>query len=281
MFFRRLCVSVVIALLLSACGLRPARPTPTTRPVSSELPMATNAPSATAAAASATLMTNAGERPPEAIALERPGPASSVVSPLQISGVADPTFENYLAVRLMNMDGQTIAKGSAHIEAPIGERGPFQASLDFDVESEQPALLQVYDSSARDGGIIHLSSVVVKLQPSGPADVQSAPVGPEHIQILAPAAGQVIADGQVTVRGFGIGSFESNLVIELIGAGGDPLSTKPVTVDAPAMGQPGPFEVTLSYDVPEEQPGRVVVRDPSPAFAGAVHLASVEIQLQP
>jgi hypothetical protein len=279
MAVRRLYLLAAWALLLSGCGPRPVGPTPTAQPVASVRPTVTSAPAP--AADNATPKENGGERPPEAIAIERPGPGSSAVSPLHISGISDPTFENHLGVRLMGMDGSLIAEGSGQIEAPIGERGPFQASLDFEVRSKQPALLQVFDSSARDGGIIHLNSVVVQLLPSGPADVQSAPIESEHIQILAPAAGEVISAGHVTVRGFGIGSFEGNLVVELADASGNQLSIKPVTVDAPEMGEPGPFAVTLSYSVPEEQPGRVVIRDPSPAFAGAVHLASVEVQLQP
>lgn len=275
---RRLFALAIVALLLSACGAQPASPTAAVRPTASQQPTLTAVPTT---APSATAEDGAGERQPEAIAIEQPGPGSSAVSPLQIRGVADPTFENQLGVRLMSMDGETIAEGSAQIEAPIGERGPFQASLNFNVSSEQPALLQVFDSSARDGGITHLNSVVVQLLPSGPAELQPAESRPEQIQIQEPAAGAAVTGGSLTVRGIGVGSFESNLVVELLDANGEQLSMQPVIVDAPEMGQPGPFEVTLSYTVSAAQPGRVVVRDPSPAFGGAVHLASVEVQLQP
>jgi hypothetical protein len=52
-------------------------------------------------------------------------------------------------------------------------------------------------------------------------------------------------------------------------------------VNAPDMGQPGDFSLDLSYSVSVAGPGRVVVSDPSPAFDGLNHLASVEIKLEP
>jgi hypothetical protein len=47
------------------------------------------------------------------------------------------------------------------------------------------------------------------------------------------------------------------------------------------MGQPGDFNVELSYSLSQAGPGRIVVLDPSPAFGGPVHLASVEVELRP
>jgi hypothetical protein len=272
MAVRRWTASAVVALVLAACGSLSGPPAPTGKPAATSPP--TTAPTAGPTGASA-------ERPPEAITIERPGPGSSAVSPLRISGVADPTFESQLGVRLLAMDGRPIAEGSAQIQAPIGERGPFDATIAFDVDSDQPALLQVYDSSARDGGITHLGSAVVRLLPSGTALVHEAQTGPEQIQILGPVGGQSIAGGRVDVSGFGLASFENTLVVEVLDANGNRLDSAPVTVGAPDLGQPGPFAAALFYTVDKVQPGRIIVRDPSVAFGGAVHISSVEVQLQP
>jgi hypothetical protein len=47
------------------------------------------------------------------------------------------------------------------------------------------------------------------------------------------------------------------------------------------MGQPGQFRAELNYSLDAPQAGRVVVRDPSAAFEGDVHLSSVELRLEP
>jgi hypothetical protein len=59
------------------------------------------------------------------------------------------------------------------------------------------------------------------------------------------------------------------------------VGSSPAIVDAPAPGQPGGFIVDVPYAVNEAGPGRVVVRDVSPAFGGDVHLTSVEVDLRP
>jgi hypothetical protein len=50
-----------------------------------------------------------------------------------------------------------------------------------------------------------------------------------------------------------------------------------VIVQAPDLGQPGPFSAVLTVPAGYSGPGRVIVRDVSAAFDGTVHLASVEI----
>ncbi len=62
---------------------------------------------------------------------------------------------------------------------------------------------------------------------------------------------------------------------------GNQLAEEPVIVNAPDLGQPGPFEADLSYMLDQPGTGRVVVRDVSPAFGGDTHLASVDVRLQP
>jgi hypothetical protein len=59
------------------------------------------------------------------------------------------------------------------------------------------------------------------------------------------------------------------------------VGSQPLIVDSPEWGQPGPFQADVPYSVTTSGAGRVVVRDPSPAFAGDVHLASVEVKLNP
>ena len=104
---------------------------------------------------------------------------------------------------------------------------------------------------------------------------------PEQIQILSPVVGQTLSGGIVTVEGYGWASFEQNLVIELYDEQGNLLAQQPIIVESPEMGQPGPFQAELEYTLAAPGAGRIVARDPSVAFAGDVHLSSVEVRLEP
>jgi hypothetical protein len=263
-----------LLLVTLACSQLPtgASPTPTqTAVVSATLPSLPPTASPTTVV----------EGPPEAIAILAPANGSRLVSPLTVEGVADPTFENHLGLRLLTMDGTTLAAGAAIIEAPIGERGTFQGELAFSVSAEQPATLQVFASSARDGGLTHLASVVVTLAPGGAQAVVMQPEAAERIQIDQPVNGAVFEGGTVTVSGFGWASFENTLVAEAYDADGTLIGQAAITINSTEMGQPGDFNVELSYSLSQAGPGRIVVLDPSPAFGGPVHLASVEVELRP
>jgi hypothetical protein len=76
-------------------------------------------------------------------------------------------------------------------------------------------------------------------------------------------------------------SFEQTLVVELYDEQGALLASQPILVNSLEMGQPGPFHAELNYNVNAPGAGRVVVRDPSAAFAGDMHVSSVEVRLEP
>jgi hypothetical protein len=83
------------------------------------------------------------------------------------------------------------------------------------------------------------------------------------------------------VSGVGVASFEQTLLVELVGEDGTSLASQPVIANASDLGQPGPFSAELPYSVSSNSPGRVVVRDISPANGGDVHVTSVEVTLAP
>ena len=221
-------------------------------------------------------------QPEEAILILQPGPGSRIVtSPLRVAGEADPTFEQNLVIRLLLADGTALAVVPTTIQAEMGERGPFTVDVPFTVSGEQQAFIQVFTTSARDGGLTHLSAVGLTLAASGEEQIAPVEPHPERIQISQPEFGQTVSGGTVTIAGTALASFEQTLVVELLDEAGELLSSQPVTVNAPDLGQSGPFSLDLPYEVATTMPGRVVVRDISPAFGGDVHLASVEITLAP
>jgi hypothetical protein len=217
----------------------------------------------------------------EAIFIQEPGPGSRLTSPLTVAGLADPTFEQNLVVRLVLDDGTELAVAPTTIAADVGQRGPYTVDLPFTTSGERQAFLQVYAASPRDGGITHLASVGVLIADAGPETVTPVEAQPERIRIDQPGPGDTVGGGVAHVEGFGLASFEQTLLVELLDVDGNVLASQPVTVAAPDLGQPGPFSADIPYTLAAPGPGRLVIRDISPAFGGDVHLASIEISLAP
>lgn len=218
---------------------------------------------------------------PEAIRILAPGPGSRLLSPLRVQGVADPTFEQNLVLRLVLPDGMVLAQANCQIQADAGQRGPFEAVVPFSVSVEQNALLQVLAVSPRDGLVTHLSSTGVFLAVAGEVDIRSGQEEQEAIVILSPQPGEIIQGGRVTVHGYGRASFEGTLVVEVFDAGGNLLGSQPLIVAAPDMGLPGFFEAVVVINVAESGPGLVRILDPLPLFDGRGHITSVHVVIEP
>ena len=113
---------------------------------------------------------------PEAAAPQPIGPLETIVitSPLTnqgvhtgflVAGVADPTFDQRLSILVRDQTGCVIGSAIAQIQAPIGQRGPYSATVQLPFKvPPQPGRVVVYAISARDGGLVHLSSVEVQLE---------------------------------------------------------------------------------------------------------------------
>ncbi len=282
----------IAALQLSGCnflGPRPPEPTHPPAAGSTATPRAAarltftveSAAATPEAQPEATTAPASGGQLAEAILILQPGPASHLTSPIHIEGLADPTFEQTLVVRLVLIDGTEVASLPTTIAADVGQRGPFEADLFFNVPGGGNAFIQVYSQSPRDGGVTHLASVGVTLVSSGPTTVVPVKAHPEDIAIAQPQPAQTVSGGLLHVEGVALASFEQTLLIELYDADGNVVASQPVIVAAPDLGQPGPFVADIPYSVTASGPGRVVVRDVSPAYGGDVHLASVEVDLNP
>ncbi len=100
----------------------------------------------------------------EAIVISQPLLNSTVTSPVHIEGVSDPTFEQTIEFQVLGEDGRILGQGYTTIEADWGERGPFVVDIEFTPPAtREQGRIVVFATSARDGGITHLSSVEVAL----------------------------------------------------------------------------------------------------------------------
>jgi hypothetical protein len=292
---KKLTLLTMIGLLMAAC--QPGSPIPVTATstpivVATDTPVQVSTPTETATAivaetetptpqASPSPTAGAPERPEEAILIQVPGPGSQVTSPIRVAGVADPTFEQTLVVRVLLADGTELTQVPAMIQADVGQRGPFEVEVPVDLNEQANLFIQVFVESARDGGTTHLSSMGVTFSPEGLENIFTREPHPEQIAIFAPENGETVSGGVAHVEGFGLATFEQTLLIEILDDEGNLMGAESVIVQAPDLGQPGPYRADVAYTVTEPGPGRVVVRDVSPAFGGNTHLNSIEINLEP
>jgi hypothetical protein len=210
-----------------------------------------------------------------------PGVTSSVTSPVHLTGLADPTFEQTLVVQVLDQDGTPLSQTPTTIGADAGQRGPFAVDVSFVVAADQPGRLVVYADSPRDGRILHLASVEVTLLAGGTASIVPGQDHAEQIVIDEPLLGAAISGGVVHVAGTAGPTFENNLGIEVQDAQGNVVGSGPATINAPNFDQPGPFAADIIYSVDSAQPGRIVIFDSSARDGGLLHLNSVEITLAP
>lgn len=279
----------LFALLVLVTGCLPAGRTATQSAVSSETatrptsPITSPSPSAAIKPTPTVQLaaTPASGLPEETILILEPGPGSRLVDSIHLVGIAGPAFESHLFIQVLLEDGSVLTSLPITIQAEMGSRGPFATDIPFSVEEQRQAFILVSSSSPRDGGTTHLASVGVTLAAEGPVEIRPLASNAERIVITQPALGEALSGGLAHVAGTALASFEGTLIIELLDTEGNLLASQPVIVQAAEMGQYGPFEIDLPFQVSAPGAGRVVVHDPSVVFQGYVHLASVEVNLAP
>jgi hypothetical protein len=232
-------------------------------------------------------------RPVEAILILEPGPNSQVTSPVHIAGTSDPTFEQNLVVTVTDESGAVIALEPTTIQAAAPDRGPFEIDLAFSITADQPGRISVYDVSARDGGLVHLSSVEVTLLAGGAAVINPPPAAPETISIFGPVHLAEISGGAFTVSGFSEYFFESNLGVVVCGEGGsgapdqlcgtadNVIASSFAIIAAPDIGLPGPFSGEIVYSIASSVQARIIVYAASPRDGGLMHASSRPVNLTP
>jgi len=100
----------------------------------------------------------------ERIQINSPGILSVVTSPITVTGVGQATQHNQLGLRVRDTAGTEVGTGSASISAALGARGPFTGTVSYTPPAGGgPGRVEVYDTSPRDGNLVHLSSVEVTL----------------------------------------------------------------------------------------------------------------------
>jgi immunoglobulin-like protein involved in spore germination len=113
---------------------------------------------------------NGTELPPISVAIPQAG--AFVQSPITIAGSAN-VFEATVSIRVLDANGDVIAESFATATCGTGCRGDFSTQVDIPIDAEQPATIQVFESSAKDGSMINTVEIPVTLVPGTAAATES------------------------------------------------------------------------------------------------------------
>jgi hypothetical protein len=99
-----------------------------------------------------------------AIVVVTPVIGQTVSSPVSVAGTAN-VFEATVSLRILDADGNEIAREFTTATCGTGCRGDYSTKLKFDVDSEQAGTIEVFEESAKDGSHINVVSIPVTLAP--------------------------------------------------------------------------------------------------------------------
>jgi len=230
---------------------------------------------------------------PEIIDIQSPLPGQWVSSSsMEIRGMADPTFEQNLVIRLVALDGTELLLTSTTIQADAGLRGSFISAIEYDASGYSDGMVQVFSRSAKDGSLEHLSSRMVKFG-SGTPNPAAGQQPKEKINLTGVRIGQANTRLQLQAEGSATGVFENTLEFKLCGDGGvgtsdficggadNVIIASHTTTDAPEMGEPGVFQILAELPNGKWRDGRLVIYTVSPANGEIEHAASMIIRNGP
>jgi hypothetical protein len=98
------------------------------------------------------------------IVVESPVIGETVSSPVTVSGMAT-VFEGVVSLRILDENGNEIAKTFTMASCFTGCPGDYSASVKYTVGHEQPGIVEVYEVSAKDGSAINVQDIPVILTP--------------------------------------------------------------------------------------------------------------------
>lgn len=291
-----------LALALAACAVPAGPPASTDQPPTS-IPTASATPEPAARAPSLLPLVNVTPAlvleppdfvpsptptllslplPAEKLQIEAPGPGSQVVSPIHIVGIGGPSYRDQVHLRLIGEDGRVIAQVRTYLLVPSGRAGRFIVDLPFDLATvAEAALIEASVENPLTGRLDHVTTRRVVLLSTGRPLLQPNMTAPEKVTIFSPREDRVISGSSITVRGAAWLDEDLPLLIELLDRQGQVLASAEAPLLAPAPGELGTFEATLTYTLPYQQYAWVAVTERGSHPPAVLHYTSVRVYLRP
>ena len=205
------------------------------------------------------------------IVVEQPRPGDTVASPFTVSGTAD-VFEAVVSYRLVDDAGTELASGTTMASCGTGCRGDYQASLKFVADGDQPARLELFEASAKDGSPIHVVQVPLTLTGSMFQPDQGG------VLVQTPEGGSVqFSPISVTGRA---NVFEATVSMRLVDVDGNELAATFATATC-GTGCWGDFQAALAFSVGSDLPATLEVYQASAEDGSPLDLVRIPVTLSP
>ncbi|MDT8898593.1 hypothetical protein QYE77_09955 [Thermanaerothrix sp. 4228-RoL] len=221
--------------------------------------------------------------PPPFMRINRPGPYSKLISPIQVEALISPGEDGFVYVDLIGADGRYLVRQALDFRAYRERR--FYIAPEIPFEIEEPAELARLVLSTRDrfGRTIYLCSTDVVLQQLGRNALEAPWVDLEPFLVRSPREGETVRGGVLVVRGVVRPLTSRPILIELIAPDGSVVGSAEVTPGMPYGDLSHvPFEAYVPYTVSGPTEVRLTLRQESDSrIPGTVALNSWLITLEP
>jgi len=195
---------------------------------------------------------------PNPIVIESPTVGQAVTSPAAVRGRVDRTpFENTLAVRIYDHQGNLIGQDPIHVEGEPGQPGVFDGAIDF-ADFSGPGRIEVIDTSPANGLVTGYAAADIYLGSDTPPETRPSEqvLAARQIVIDSPMNGAQVAGsfpvfGRVTVS-----PFENNLGYHVYDEASQRIAASNLIVQA-ELGQPGTFQGEIQ--IPDGHQGPILV----------------------
>jgi len=97
-----------------------------------------------------------------AIIVRNPVIGEQVTGPVTVSGTAD-VFEAVVSVRILDSAGGEIARTFTTASCGTGCRGDYSVAVSYTVPQEEPGIIEVFETSAKDGQPVNVQQIPVTL----------------------------------------------------------------------------------------------------------------------
>jgi hypothetical protein len=277
-------LEVTSNLPLQTSSFTPQVPTntPSTTPAPTiKIPTRTITPTAVETASLAVktaTITPTPEIPSAAIQILAPGPASKVVTPIQISAYLKPGAGGKIRLDLLGEDGRLLGR-KLLVYAPDLQVHVI-TGMDFEIPGAAEAGRLVISTEDSQGRSLALASVDVLLMSVGDPDINPPGDLLEDIIIQEPTKSKFIQGGTAVVSGLARPQDNNPLLVEMIAPDGSHIGLTRLIGLATSQDRGYlPFTVEIPYSVGDPIWVRLVVYENSGRIPGMIHLSSVEILL--
>lgn len=260
-----------------------AQPIPGVTVVPGRRPTATRLPTRTPTKTSTPTVTPTPLPPYALLRVARPGRYSKLVSPIRTEIFAMPGEDGLIQIDLIGEDSRFITRQVLEYPNYLGRNIGIAPQVEFEIPAVAETARLVVSTNDKFGRKIAISSLELVLLTIGENEINLPVYQMEPFIIREPKRDGIFTGGMARIVGLARPVNDSPLIVQLIAEDGRVVSQRQFTVEPPSGDlSHTPFTIDLPYQVSENTPVRVTIRQESDTrIGGTVALTTVLAMLIP